>query len=334
MSMVNDANPRSKAPAVHAAEGDRVLIVGDDLAYSAAVERTLRRAWPDARATLVEDHLQALGEIGRHGPPVAAIVRIDALLDDEIPQAARAMRSLAPGILLLATGDPGDPARAAQAVRAGFDHWLVEPLDAGQLADLLLPDPSVKASSTGAPAPTTRLVNDTADARSSAEVSSPADALNTTVPLRTAAPRVAEELGDVDLVEQLLTDRQGLDNLALELIGQRSGLAQVALARDALAVPAGHLAAPVTFAGRQFGLLHAPPPAGGADLTAWAQWLGRWMALGQRYDELWHLALRDELTGAWNRRYFMRFLAAILDRAARERFRVTLMIFDIDDFKL
>jgi diguanylate cyclase (GGDEF)-like protein len=50
-------------------------------------------------------------------------------------------------------------------------------------------------------------------------------------------------------------------------------------------------------------------------------------------DRLWDLALRDELTGAWNRRYFLRFLRAILDRASRERFRVTLMVFDIDGFK-
>src|SRR4029079_13318259 len=32
-------------------------------------------------------------------------------------------------------------------------------------------------------------------------------------------------------------------------------------------------------------------------------------------------------------RYFHRFLATILERAARERFRLTLLLFDIDNFK-
>ena len=48
---------------------------------------------------------------------------------------------------------------------------------------------------------------------------------------------------------------------------------------------------------------------------------------------LWKMSLRDDLTGAWNRRYFNRFLNSILDRATRQRFHVTLMVFDIDDFK-
>src|SRR5690606_22340113 len=48
---------------------------------------------------------------------------------------------------------------------------------------------------------------------------------------------------------------------------------------------------------------------------------------------LWQLANKDELTGLWNRRYFNQYLSQLLDRAAIQRFRVTLMIFDIDDFK-
>ena len=45
------------------------------------------------------------------------------------------------------------------------------------------------------------------------------------------------------------------------------------------------------------------------------------------------MAMRDELTGAWNRRYFNRFLKRIVGHARDQRTSVTLMIFDIDDFK-
>ena len=45
------------------------------------------------------------------------------------------------------------------------------------------------------------------------------------------------------------------------------------------------------------------------------------------------LAVTDELSGLPNRRYLLQFLDQILARAADERFCVTLLIFDIDDFK-
>jgi diguanylate cyclase (GGDEF)-like protein len=83
----------------------------------------------------------------------------------------------------------------------------------------------------------------------------------------------------------------------------------------------------------RFGLLHAPPPADEAALTPWAHWLARVFALHQQQQDLWFMAMRDELTGAWNRRYFQRFLKLVLDRAAADQLPVTLMIFDIDDFK-
>lgn len=44
-------------------------------------------------------------------------------------------------------------------------------------------------------------------------------------------------------------------------------------------------------------------------------------------------AFTDHLTGAWNRRYFERFLAAVLAGAQRDRRHVTILVFDIDDFK-
>ncbi len=99
------------------------------------------------------------------------------------------------------------------------------------------------------------------------------------------------------------------------------------------------------YAGQSYGTLHAPaeslaspdphhPAATVAQLQVWADWLARWLALESRFVRLRDLSMRDELTGAWNRRYFNRFLKRIIDRAAEDRQQVTLMIFDIDDFKI
>lgn len=46
-----------------------------------------------------------------------------------------------------------------------------------------------------------------------------------------------------------------------------------------------------------------------------------------------NLALTDDVTGLPNRRYLLDFLEKMLKRASRERFLVTLLLFDIDDFK-
>jgi len=72
-----------------------------------------------------------------------------------------------------------------------------------------------------------------------------------------------------------------------------------------------------------------PPGA----LEAAARWLTAWLLFAQRTRQLRELAITDELSGAYNRRYFMHFVTQLLDKARAGRFRVTMLYFDIDDFK-
>jgi len=149
-----------------------------------------------------------------------------------------------------------------------------------------------------------------------------------------AAPHDEPELGDIDLVDELLKTGRHLKAKAVTMVRQQSGIAGIALADDRPDVPEGHCQTAVVLGDEVFGYLHAPRDAADAEaLAPWAAWLSRWLGLEQRYRRLWTMALQDELTGAWNRRYFNRFLSRMLDRAARERFQVTVMIFDIDNFK-
>ena len=53
----------------------------------------------------------------------------------------------------------------------------------------------------------------------------------------------------------------------------------------------------------------------------------------RRTDALNRLAVTDYLTGAYNRRYFYHLTDRILERAGREGFRASLLLYDIDDFK-
>jgi len=89
----------------------------------------------------------------------------------------------------------------------------------------------------------------------------------------------------------------------------------------------------VQYVGKPLGLLHAPYPVSAEQLAPWADWLARWLALEEQVADLRRLAMTDELTGVWNRRYFQQFLQRRLQEAGRERQQVTLLVFDIDDFK-
>jgi two-component system cell cycle response regulator len=55
--------------------------------------------------------------------------------------------------------------------------------------------------------------------------------------------------------------------------------------------------------------------------------------LEQRLAMLERLATEDDLTGLKNRRYIWEFLRQIIERARQDAGRVTLMVYDIDDFK-
>lgn len=70
-----------------------------------------------------------------------------------------------------------------------------------------------------------------------------------------------------------------------------------------------------------------------ADLGREAAWLGAWLELEARQAELRDAAYRDPLTGAWNRRYFDDFLPRAIEDARRARRAVTVLVFDLDDFK-
>lgn len=55
--------------------------------------------------------------------------------------------------------------------------------------------------------------------------------------------------------------------------------------------------------------------------------------LEAKIEQLQKLATEDDLTGLKNRRYVREFLRQLLGRAKREELRVTLLVFDIDNFK-
>src|SRR5439155_8638820 len=68
-------------------------------------------------------------------------------------------------------------------------------------------------------------------------------------------------------------------------------------------------------------------------LAQLAHLIGKASALSERHNRLQKLAITDDLTGLASSRYFRHFLNKIIDRAKTRYFAVTLLLFDIDDFK-
>ena len=73
--------------------------------------------------------------------------------------------------------------------------------------------------------------------------------------------------------------------------------------------------------------------ANGHWLAELAHLMSKTASLQDRHNRLQKLAITDELTGLYNARYFRHFLSRIVDKARQVHFPVTLLLFDIDDFK-
>lgn len=267
------------------------------------------------RSKVVPSYLSALGEVSNDAADI--VVGPVGVLHGSMKAIIHGLRTLSPDTRVVALCNQAGAQQRHAAADAGFDDCLVAPVGPEAIDRLLGTYTSQSVSPAAKPAET---APPPADDTGSSQAAAEADA--------------NQELGDIDLVESLLSGRGDLKSMAVRLIGSHSGLSGVGLRPADGGPPSGDVSIPVTYQGKRLGQLHAPPPATTEALAPWADWLSRWLALGEQVTELSDLALRDELTGIWNRRYFNRFLERILRRAATDRSQVTVLMFDIDDFKL
>lgn len=285
----------------------------------------------------VGNYLEAIGEMAHR--PVGAIVGRLEPMRHHMEATVRAVRQVAPDAVMLLVVDAASEPEAMRAVRLGVDDYLVEPLRRGDLRTALaqlaetnagLPvaidiDSAATEAGSGAPdrggPPATpeaaALDDDDASGSPAARAS-----------LEPAGFEGLTEMSD-RWIERLLSERGTVRDVMLEDLRRRLDAEATWAAEPALDAAS---CVPVIHGEQTFGYL-VSEAVDNQSLSAEADRLGRWLALEARLDELKHVAMHDELTGVWNRRYFDRFLESVLRRAREQRFRVTLMLFDIDDFK-
>lgn len=202
---------------------------------------------------------------------------------------------------------------------------LKVPIDASDLID------KVPAESPAQPNPTLKITP---------PIPAPSARFAQPSPSAAGTPTVAP-WSDRELVDALLNQPESLPDVALARIQAELGSTSIKHVKDASVLRAGsqqQLAIAVTSDHESFGHLVAhgsdfTHPDCIAQLTKAASWLGAWLRLHARVTRLREMAYTDDLTGIGNRRFFDSFLGTAVTQARKRRQFLTLLVFDIDNFK-
>jgi diguanylate cyclase (GGDEF)-like protein len=318
----------------------RVVVVG---------RRETAVALPDT-VVHADNLFDAVGEVSvaGAGQPVSAVVVPTAFVTGSTRPAAEAFHRIDPSVrLILLAGSTDEPA-VRDGLSDGFDDVVTEPLTAAAVSAILdggpLPGPAADAERVPpqpAGPPSEPVPSEPAAAAEPPAPAAPAetvvvpglvDLIASLEP--SGAPAGAPPsgpLGDTDLVEAIMAHPAGVRARALQLMVEQTSWSDLALTDEP---PPGDAAASVAvrYGARDFGAL-STSRADERQLRPWAAWLARWLALDRSYREFRTMAFQDELTGAWNRRFYEFFMKRIIRDAARKRRQLTLLVFDIDDFK-
>lgn len=324
----NGAHTPPRPPATPEDQRIRVLLVGRTHLDAAL------RADRDIELIRASSAINAIGELSDpidESTPVRTVVVVGAESEPagEIADFIANLRRVEPSARVLRAGD-----QAELHLDDAYDGLIDPALDAAGLRRVLRGTQTPDGPKGGSAAPERR-----SDNRAGAR-GDPASAYEPGAPSSGPDPGASRrgdpgaETGlDLTLIDALLTGREVLSP-ALEAIGRRTGC------RDVIFVPFGSesedparpVAAAVAHGDRTLGELRARA-ADPAALAAAAAWLARWILLREQQQQLRRAAFTDDLTGAWNRRYFDRFLKAAIPFAGAQRQAVTVLCFDIDDFK-
>ncbi|MCA9243548.1 MAG: diguanylate cyclase [Phycisphaerales bacterium] len=283
--------------------GFRLLVVGAERCAAALTD-----ACPSAQVTRADNDVDAVWlcgqeEFDRVLVHVAASTTTDRLI--------RRLREVSPEARIVLFCSANDEPRARRLLHEGANDYLIEPLrraDIEAAFGLATPQrpPAPAAVEPPIPAELRALVGVTAELDRE-----PADVLALLADLTRNAFDAIGVLVELDTLSHVTGD---VSHIALETAIQRGD--------DAV----GRLAlAPRADGG--YGV-------GAADrLRAYAEWVESMVRQSRTIAHWRRLALTDDLTRLGNRRFFNDRIDTILAKAAENRSRVTLFLFDVDDFK-
>ncbi len=343
---MNGSSPVGKA--VHRRRR-RILVVQGGMERHDTLD-TLRDLAPSDVET-VNDIFEAVAQVGLatardHVDTVVVPLTIPEFSADRIVEAFDLCDRQVRLVLVV---PPGRVDAMRLAVDAGFDDAIemtATPTRLGQAIGIqngLVPTRAVEIERSAHPLDPLDRHDDAPAARAETRRSATRDALEREPSPPVPSPDIdspdtgvlksTEQLGDIDLVAEILADDGNLRSTSIAMIRAHLGTEDVhLLLADETHVEDVRASADVIHRDIHLGVL-VSSTVQASELEIWAKWLAVWMNLERHVRGLERLTETDELTGAGNRRAFDRVLKETLHAAANERRFVTLMVFDIDNFK-
>jgi two-component system cell cycle response regulator len=301
---------------------ERILLIGD---AQRELQPALVQAMPGAQIVAVSSFFDGIAELTTR--PYTAVLAAAEPIERRPESAVKTLRELAGSGRVLLFGHPTLEPLSRKMLEFGIDDYVVTPATSAELQQVFGTPPMRLG-------PTPPVEESAAPPIESAPITSPS--------------RISQLLGvplaDV-LLEAMLNAPQDSATAAINQInGHIAPTMKLTFTAVGAAVPSAPegstvLSQTVRSNNEDAGSLHLALPrdedetAARHFLSQLAHLLGKVTGLQERHNRLQKLAITDELTGLYNGRYFRHFLNRMVDKARALRFPVTLLLFDIDNFK-
>jgi GGDEF domain-containing protein len=312
---------------------ERILLIGD---AQRQVQTAVVQAMPAAQVVAVSNYFDAIAELTSR--PYTAVLAAAEPIERRPESAVRTLRELAGNGRVLLFGHPTLEPLSRKMLEFGIDDYLVTPATAAEIQQMFVVPPMRLAPPAPAPATTTGTAGtiEKVPAEEPAAVVSPS--------------RISQLLGvplaDV-LLDALLQSPHDAPAASVNVVNgyiaptMKLTYTPSGASTSMPTVPEGSilLTQPVRASAAETGAMHLVLPRDEDETTArhflaqLAHLVAKVAGLQERHNRLQKLAITDELTGLYNGRYFRHFLNRIVDKARSLRFPVTLLLFDIDNFK-
>lgn len=281
----------------------RLLLIGAN-----TLRDTLRRALPNHDILVAEQALHGVWQAGQQGFDSAFV---SLSVGSKALRAVSSLRQVCPEMRIVVGCDPADEPVARRALAEGADEYVLEPIrredveSAFGVAPTRLPPPTLTATG-----PSLQEIVDLSEV-----LRNLGDGPGATLDrLATLLQQAFDAVGAAIQLNDLACGAGDASELVLEEVIRRGGkpVGRVALARRRQGTYAADAA---------------------VRLAEYARLIEATLAQAHERQRWQDLALTDDLSHLHNRRYFEHVLDDLLRRAAEKRLRLTVLLFDIDDFK-
>jgi diguanylate cyclase (GGDEF)-like protein len=292
--------------------GDRLVVVGARPSRDTAFLARLRARYSSWKVTGCPSYLSAIADVSREGAR-AVLAEVDATTP-HLSEVVGGLRTAAgsDARVVLLCGPESEP-RAMESLSEGADDYVLNPIDEREL-DVALGYARVDSDPRLTDAPSASLN----ELRS----------LGSVLAAMHSGPR------------EMLSRAASLVRLALSARGAMVVVEGTSVTEGESVVRPVLTSALTDSGGAMVGRISVGESDRGAYTSGDAEKLSHWAAVlshvleaASRQREWRKLAVTDECSGLPNRRFLLEELDAVLRRAAVDQFPVTVLLFDVDDFK-